>query len=362
MGAMLAIVVGLLQVAAEASPTPPPTRVAEVTTQVSPIPSPPATPVRLHLSQVSQALLVVRESATLIGSSDRPFVIQGEYRHDWATLVADSIVFEPGSRLVFTGAKTSDGDRGDRYLSARTIEVRPGSPAPVIAWSRDASPKPIPPAVGKATAGSMGGAEGSDGGPGEDGRIGNVGYPGRSAPTIYVIFGRFRGGPLVLDVRGEDGGQGGPGQTGGDGGIGRTGKAAVAGLIDCSSGGGDGGKGGKAGRGGLGGTGGPGGTGGNAIIVTTSDLLGKAINLFIVDVSPGKGGPGGQGGIPGNPGRGGEGASGVGLCRGGNRGADGPKTDVKDSGGTGKPGSPGTPGTYAVVPLSSEQLNQPLGR
>ena len=284
----------------------------------------------------------------LTGAQSNQDVIENERLFEDSVLVADRIVFRPGSRLVF-GAN-AQGDRSSRFIVARTIVVQPGA-APTITWFRGTALPEPPGFTIKAGPGAMGAVDGAPGGAGTTGANGNPGFPGRSAPTLYIFASRIEGGPIQVDLRGQDGGPGGVGQDGGDGGLGRSGRRAVSSLIDCRSGGEEGGHGGAAGNGGQGGPGGRGGSAGLFILVTTTPSLTTAKAAFKVDVAPGAGGPAGPGGKPGQPGPGGPGGSAVQRCEGGK---PGPIGAMGQPGTSGVTGAEGAPGELAVVEMASE--------
>jgi hypothetical protein len=300
--------------------------------------------------EVLEAMRFVR-SYTELGLSPE-YRIQGEQIFDkQQVLAANVLVLGPGSRMVFAGTY---GDRSDRYIVARTIVVLPG-PSPVVTWLRDRDVSPsnamLPP--GKGAPGSSGVSEGADGGPGSTGQVGNPGFPGRSAPTIYVFASKIDGGPILVDLKGQDGGSGGIGQAGGDGASGRTGRPGISSVFDCRSGGGNGGNGGRGGAGGLGGPGGRGGSGGTFILLSPQRVASIAAQAFKVDIAAGKGGPGGEGGVGGEGGRGGGGGNASGLCQGGRPGADGERGA---QGEPGQRGADGAPGVFAVTGLTDEQI------
>ncbi len=290
----------------------------------------------------------------------RTYVVQGRGTRVFPdpVLAAEQIVFEPGSRLEFESGGGFGGDRGERYIAARTIRVLPGTPPPIITWRRGGDSSFLPLPVGKAAPGPIGAREGADGGRGDTGQIGNPGYPGRSAPTLYMFVGQVVGGPLLVDLQGMDGQVGGVGQIGGDGGIGGTGSASVASPFDCRSAGGNGGRGGQGGAGGQGGTGGRGGNGGQLVIVSTEPGLKVALAALTVKVDPGRGGPGGSGGHGGEGGPGGQGGSGSGFCKGGE---PGPTGEAGPSGPPGETGPDGAPGVLASTIFTAQQLNKALG-
>jgi hypothetical protein len=144
--------------------------------------------------------------------------IKGDRYFDQTVLAANVLTFEAGSRLIF---RSSVAERAERYVFARTL--RSVGTGGTITWDRERSTRRVAPMVGKAPPGNVGGAVGGGGQRGSNGLPGNPGYPGLSAPTVYLVVNRIEGGPVEVDLRGQDGGDGGKGQTGGDGGFGRPG-------------------------------------------------------------------------------------------------------------------------------------------
>jgi hypothetical protein len=230
--------------------------------------------------------------------------IKGVRAFDSNVLAANVLTLEPRSRLIFTSGA---GDRTERYILVRTLRV-PG-PDSTITWDREPASQRIVAPIGKALPGAMGGRDGLDAAPGPDGLTGNSGYTGRSAPTIYLVVNRIEGGPIELDLRGQDGGEGGIGQTGGDGG--------------------------QGGNGGSGGEGGRGGNGGTLVLLAPAAELERIAAQIRVDVRPGTGGAGGPGG---EPGRGGDGGT---AGRAGQQGTSGPD---------------GQPGLFAKTGLTEQQI------
>jgi hypothetical protein len=300
---------------------------------------------KLRQSDIREEAVEIQPYTRMGLNQAAPEVIEGDRLFEDSVLVADRIVFRPGSKLVF-GANIK-GDRSARYIVARTIVVQPG-PSPTITWFRGSALPDPPGFTTKAVPGAMGAVDGAPGAEGTTGATGNPGFPGRSAPTLYVFASRIEGGPIEVNLRGQDGGRGGAGQDGGDGGLGRAGRRAVASLIDCRSPGEDGGRGGAAGNGGQGGPGGRGGSGGLFILVTTTRSLATAKAAFSVDVAAGSGGPGGTPGKPGQPGPGGAGGATVARCMGGN---PGPSGAAGQPGTNGVTGAGGAPGVLAVVDM-----------
>jgi hypothetical protein len=309
-------------------------------------------PVTLDAPDLLQNLVVVRDF-TEVGLS-ASFEVEGERFFDGRVLAAETIIFQPGSRLVLAGER---GDRENRYIVARTIKILNGTP-PVVTWVRPSSNDEVPPVSGAAPSGSIGGGEGSEGTPGATGQTGNPGFPGRSGPTVFLIVGRVEGGPLHIDIRGQSGGRGGEGQRGGEGGPGRAGRPGVSSIIDCRSGGQNGGPGGRGGDGGKGGPGGRGGNGGTLIVMSTEASLRRIQTVLQADVGGGDGGPGGPGGKPGPGGPGGLGGSGSGLCQGGQMGSAGLQGAA---GFDGDGGPPGTRGLFGQAVLTEQQLARVIG-
>lgn len=304
-------------------------------------------PQEVNSAQVSDTIRFVAQALKEGGPSPE-FSVEGDKIVEGQILAVGVLTFHPGSRLIFAGAT---GDRSDRFIVARTIQVLSGDP-PSITWKRESAPPPMTPMDGKPSPTGFSGSEGAPGLPGAPGQTGNPGYPGRSAPTVYLFAGKIEGGPILVDLRGQDGGEGGKGQSGGDGGNGGSGRPGISSPFACSAGGQNGGPGGKAGDGGKGGTGGRGGNGGSFILLSSEKSLAVAKDIFRVDVGSGIGGKEGEGGMPGTPGRGGNGGPGSTYCGGGGPG---------QIGGVGSPGLPGeigdkgSQGTYSVVPMTSQQ-------
>jgi hypothetical protein len=175
-----------------------------------------------------------------------------------------------------------------------------------------------------------------------DASAGTPGTDGRSAGTVSLRVLGHVVGPLMVTLRGQDGGRGGPGAIGAPGPPGNRGADAVKGLFDCRAGGQDGSPGGKGASGGAGLPGGAGGAGG-ALILRAAAARDHAQIISDPEPqggAPGQGGPGGEGG-PG--GAGGQGGSGDGFCSGGHAAATGPQGDHGPSGAAGSPGAKGSP-------------------
>jgi hypothetical protein len=308
----------------------------------------PARARKIETPVISDALNSVLTFTTKIGTSPL-YEVTGDQPFSGQALAADTIVFKPGSQLRFVGGS---GDRSNRYIVAQRIIVQGSTSPPRITWASDDYQR-LPPTLGKAGFGHLSGSEGVKGGSGEPGTLGNPGYAGRNAPTVYVVVGRIQGAPIIVDLRGQDGGTGGQGQAGGDGGPGRSGEAASNSVFGCSRGGGDGGDGGDGGNGGNGGTGGAGGSGGTLIVVGREGLVEELSETFLVNLPPGNPGPGGEPGPKGIGGPPGEGGSGNGFCSGGHGGK--PGHDGID-GKVGVPGPTGEAGVFAYAPLTFQQM------
>jgi hypothetical protein len=321
-----------------------------------PVSSQSSGPIIVSTAEINDLMRLVR-SATQAGlAPDYP--VQKEIAFDGQTLAATVITLYPGSRLLIT-ANGTFGDRGEKYIIARSIKVVPGSPAPEIVWSGSSSSSPMSSvatsfSLGKAPPGSLGAVEGAEGRRGIDGQTGNPGMPGRNAPVLFIFANEVIGGPITIRLNGENGGQGSAGQTGGDGGIGRAGRPGISGVFDCRSGGDNGGAGGQGGDGGQGGPGGRGGNGGTFLFASPMPMSSRADKTFVVNVVGGKGGVSGDGGQCGRGGEGGPGGSGSGLCQGGHPGAKGSSGHL---GPKGVSGIDGAPGQFALAILTPEQLD-----
>jgi hypothetical protein len=305
-----------------------------------------ADPRTIPATQVLEAIRLLSSYADVgLPNAD---TIAGERAFEGTVLAANMLTFEPGSRLVFSAPV---GDRTERYIFVRTVIVK--GTGGTITWGRDPATKRMVSPVGKAPPGSVGGGDGVPGGIGPDGQPGNPGYPGRSAPTIYLVVNRIEGGPIEIDLRGQDGGEGGPGQTGGDGGLGRPGTRAVGTLGFCRAPGAPGGDGGRGGKGGRGGEGGRGGNGGTLVLLTPEAFLSKISSMLYVDVRPGQGGPGGAGGDGGDGGEAGPGGRAEPPCPPGENGKPGAKGD---KGPNGAKGDEGETGLFVKTALTPQQV------
>lgn len=285
----------------------------------------------------------------------KPFVIEGEHIFtSGSVLVASEVIFRPGSKLVLSAGAASGRDAAV-YLVTRKITIEPGAAPAIITWAGNAAASNSPPPAGKGAPG-VAGYDGSAGGPGADGASGSPGTAGRSPPVMYLATPAIKGGQLVVDWRGQDGGPGGSGQDGGDGGKGGSGKPASSSLFDCRRGAGDGGAGGAGGRGGPGGMGGRGGDGGLFVLLAMPEHVLTLASSIRLDVSSGLGGFGGRGGGPGVGGQPGErGRAAPPFCqddaRAGPKGENGtPGASLAD-----QRGPQGAPGSLAVGELTKSQ-------
>jgi hypothetical protein len=301
-------------------------------------------------SEVFEAVYLMTKYAS--SGFPSPDKVVGDRVFEGMVLAADTLTFMPKSRLIFTG---SIGDQTRRYLLVRTliVEGEGATPAAVITWDRDSGMQRITAPVGKASPGSIGPGEGADGVPGPDGVMGNPGYPGRIAPTIFLIAHSIKGGPIAIDLRGQDGGGGGVGQIGGDGGFGRAGRPAAASFGICQAAGFPGGNGGLGGKGGTGGEGGRGGNGGAFVFLGPAKDVEVMAKAFFVDIRSGKGGEGGPGGEPGRGGEGGPPGRFDPPCPQPSAGKRGPDGIFGDPG---PQGPEGQPGVFFTTGLNAEQV------
>ena len=275
-------------------------------------------------------------------------VIKGDRTFDGTVMAANTLTLEPGARLIFAPAV---GDQTERYVFVRTLRL--GGVGGTITWDRAPAIQRSVGPVGKAPPGETGGGEGADGKNAPDGQPGNPGYPGRSAPTVYLVVNRIEGGPLEIDLRGQQGGDGGPGQIGGDGGLGRPGSPGSAFLGLCRRPPGSGGNGGGAGNGGRGGEGGRGGNGGMFVLLAPEAALEKMASMMYVDVRPGRGGDGGAGGGPGLRGEPGPPGRNESPCPPASAGSPGA---IGVDGPTGPAGANGEEGLFVKTALTDQQV------
>lgn len=304
-----------------------------------------ADPQRIPATQVLEAVRMLSTYAEVgLPAED---VIKGDRTFDGTVMAANILTFAPGGRLILA---PSVGDRTDRFVFVRTLRL---AGAGTITWDRPATMQRQVAGVGKAPPGEPGGGDGGDGKVGPDGQPGNPGYPGRSAPTVYLVVNRVEGGPLEVDLRGQEGGDGGVGQTGGDGGLGRWGSQGIASLGLCRTPPGSGGNGGAAGNGGRGGEGGRGGSGGTFVLLTPGAVLDKIATLMNVDIRPGKGGDGGKGGESGEPGEPGSPGRREPPCSAAAPGKPGAKGG---EGAKGPAGAGGEPGVFVKTALTDQQV------
>src|ERR1700722_10447063 len=148
-----------------------------------------------------------------------------------------------------------------------------------------------------------------------------AGAVGRNAGKVVVRVLRKFVGPLLVDLRGENGGRGGSGAAGAQGPPGNRGGDAVSGIFGCQHGGDNGARGGVGGQGWAGVAGGRGGDGGTLVLRGVAARQRAEISY---ELDGGIGGTGGYGGPGGPGGPGGQGGSGGGFCGGGRAGEPGP--------------------------------------
>lgn len=256
--------------------------------------------------------------------------------------------------IVQTNGYTLQLKISRKFVINGVLTIRAFDPVPVVS----VSPKPHRAADGRDylpaehncieqadATGSCLPLPGHSGTSGQDGEIGRTGTRGRDAGPIAVAIGGkvVASGTLIIDDRGEHGGDGGDGGDGGKGLDGTPGGDAVewGDTGSCRQEAAAGGDGGHGGDGGKGGDGGPGGDGGAVV------LLGIPPEVHIVFVEcEGEGGAGGHPGSGGHEGRGLPGGLPAKNCaskrtdgKAGRPGA--PRTDAdagKMSGSTGKSG------------------------
>jgi len=187
------------------------------------------------------------------------------------------------------------------------------------------------------------------GAPGLPGLPGNSGVDGEGGGAVIIFANNFSG-PLLIDLRGQDGGSGGQGGVGGNGLKGFKGEDASSGAFGCNHGGGGGGRGGNGGQGGFGGSAGKGGDGGLLgffYVNSTSIDPPKNPQTTLLGGAPGNPGQGGTGGAPGD---GGEGGNGSGFCGGGPKGSPGSAGGAQ---GPGAPAAAGVNGSIQLIKLAS---------
>ncbi len=247
-------------------------------------------------------------------------------------VVAESIVFEPNSRVQI--APKAPSDRNEVYFIANKIEVQ-GTTS--ITWDRSLLAVREPIRMGKAPPGAPSDREGVPGRPGANGAPGNRGSIGRDGPAVIFVANQFVAKPILFDLRGQDGAAGGLGQDGGDGGRGAPGRAEQTALSPDTTFRGqrpdatlcnspvDGSDGGQGGDGGPGGEGGKGGAGGFIVLVGPNVDIGVTGNFVDgnAQLEGGRGGPRGAQGLGGTGGPKGAGAPAVPNCRPAAPGRDG---------------------------------------
>lgn len=308
-------------------------------------------PVQLQQADLAESVKIVKDASILGGGED--YVVQGTKRFDGWFLKANRLVFEPGSKLVFS--RDAQNRRNSFFIVAKEIVVKDANSPGSVTWDRS-SIENAPSAVGQAASGSHGQGDGENGGTGANGATGNTGYPGKNAPNLTVfVFSTPSSGPEI-DFRGQDGGKGGNGLKGGDGGNGQKGQPASQDMVNCRRGGGNGGTGGAGGTGGTGGTGGNGGGGGSVTLVSIADRLPTLTQRFRLNVRGGAGGPNGNGGEGGNGGQGGPGGQEARpYCGGGSAGGNGSKGSIGSEGGR---GADGLDGDVFVGSLTEQQFKE----
>lgn len=275
-------------------------------------------------------------------------------------LKVNTIVFQPGSRLVLT-------NRTQPWIAvvARTIKfAAPDEVAQIVIPPNNTVDNPAieHPLLEVAAPGAKGrpGEVGGRGADGASGLPGADGPNGPAVPSLYLIADSIQtqtgaGTPSYISLTilnrgryGTEGGRGQDGQGGGSGGDGGNGVWSDS-RLSCVTAARSGGPGGAGGAGGNGGRGGRGGDGGLVHFAGSS----QAVDLFEfaqVKNLPGPPGLGANGGENGKPGRGGDRGSRPGGCTGGSRGPDGPASTAMPR--RGEDGSPGNRG-----PIQSQVLN-----
>ena len=174
---------------------------------------------------------------------------------------------------------------------------------------------------------------------------GQPGANGLSGGNLELVADVLRG-TLVVDLRGQEGGDGAAGAAGPPGARGVAGSPGVSGVFGCQAGGGNRGPGATGGKGGRGGDGGRGGNGGSLVLSVGRVIQGKGV---VANLEGGAGGQAGPGGPGGPPGAGGEGGSGSGFCRGGQPGPPGRQGPIGDPGTGGQKGVSGNQHVKVVV-------------
>lgn len=148
-----------------------------------------------------------------------------------------------------------------------------------------------------------------DGGDGQPGGKGEKGARGTDGPILEIWTKQIDGDGLIIDLKGQEGGDGGPGGNGQYGGNGQMGSTSVAGTEHvwcipnpiCKQGAGLGGDGGRGGDAGFGGDGGDGGNGGILKLFYTAN-----VDLSKIKPPMLQRGKGGRPGPCGKPGKGGK--------------------------------------------------------
>lgn len=149
------------------------------------------------------------------------------------------------------------------------------------------------------------------GGDGAPGGKGGKGADGTDGPVLEIWTKQILGDGLIIDFRGQSGGNGGKGGDGQFGGDGQLGSMGVVGTdttcaiphLVCKQPPGVGGDGGRGGNAGCGGDGGDGGNGGVFKLFYTSSVDSAQLSKFNAMLTGGKGGSAGQSGTPGDGGK-----------------------------------------------------------
>jgi hypothetical protein len=200
-----------------------------------------------------------------------------------------------------------------------------------------------------------------NGGNGDPGGKGGGGAKGFGGPVLEIWTKQIDGDGLIIDLRGQEGGDGGPGGTGQRGGDGQAGSVAAPATdatwigvpnVICKQGPGLGGDGGRGGNAGCGGDGGTGGNGGVFKLFYTSNVNVSKISPML------QGGIGGRAGPAGKPGTGGKaGPSGINVppcvpALSSADGANGIYCPSDKEGGISKPGENGIDGYSAYFEIT----------
>jgi hypothetical protein len=217
--------------------------------------------------------------------------------HQSATLVANTLTFHDGARIVTNGNNLS--------IIVNTLDLSSnGGINSFIDADRTAAVR----------------QKGLDGG------------------TVDIYVSGVVGAHIEVFLGGQNGGPGASGGPGGKGTTGDKGSDSSSSAIGCSSGGGNGARGGQGGQGGHGENGKPGGNGGN--LTLRAEAIKVYPQHFSLSAPGGSGGEGGSGGAGGPGGDGGAGGNGSAFCGGGAGGPQGPQGPQGTSGDKGADGTP----------------------